>query len=142
MSNNSFSLNGAVAPGLAGDLAVGPAVFTGDVQLANGSYVNFNVSPTVVVPATLTLGDSLAQIQFFSADGGLGNAYAGQQGTSVGITGTAYLGVTSSTTVSTYIINPTALATNTVIGGYTVPQVVQCLINYGLLVGTSTLGTN
>ena len=91
------------------------------------------MTPNAVVPSTIVIGDSLAQIQFFSADGGFGAAYASQQSTTaVGIP----LGSQS------YPAGGTALTNLSSAGGYTFPQVVQVLINYGLLAGTSTLGTN
>jgi len=142
MSNNSYSTNNSVPPSLNPDAAFSCATFGSDVQLGNSSYVNLNVAPTVIVPSTVVIGDALAQIQFFSVDGGLSNAYSGQAGTSVGIVGTAFTGSANITGTSTYIILPTVISSNTLFAGYTVPQVVQSLINYGLLAGTSTNGTN
>jgi len=130
MFNNKmsdYSTNGSVPSLIPGDVYVSQATFTSDVQLGTGSYLNTAVTPNVIVPSTVTIGDSLAQIQFFSADGGMGAAYASQQGTTVAAATPVVIGTSG---------NITSVA------GYTYPQVIQALINYGLLAGTSSLGTN
>ena len=131
-----YSTNGSVPPLTTGDIYVAQATFTGDVQVGTGSYVNLATNPTTIVPVTLTLGDAEAEIQFFAADGGLGAAYAPQQTPSVAsslvVIGTGSAFGTDATSITPY----------TTFSGYTLPQVVQALINYGLLEGTSSLGTN
>ena len=57
----------------------------------------------------------------------MGAAYASQQGTTVASATAVVIGTASS------IISA---------AGYTYPQVVQALINYGLLNGATSLGTN
>ena len=125
--------NGAIAPLIPGDVYLAQGTFTGDVQLGTGSYINMATTPTTIVPVTVTVGDAWAELQFFAVDGGMGAAYAPQQSTTV-------VGVPLSQQSSP--VGGTILYNTTAVGGYTFPQVVQCLINYGLLAGTSNLGTN